>query len=788
MLERHLAAVLSVAVLGLAGEARPADVPPRPGYAEIADRLEAMIAAQIADKKLPAVSIAIVDDQDVAWARGFGYADPQAKRLATADTVFRVGSVSKLFTDIAVMQLVERGTLDLDAPVTRYLPDFHPKNPFPAADPITLRMLMAHRSGLIREPPVGNYFATDEPSLRATIRSLNDTILVYPPRQKTKYSNAGIATVGYVLETTQREPFAPYLEQAVLVPLGMMRSSFERKPALMSDLAQATMWTLDGRTFPAPTFRFGMDPCGAMYSTVLDLGRFLSTLFAGGRAVTGGRILKTETLETMWTPQYPSSTGTRAFGLGFGLGSLAGHRLVGHGGAVYGFATTLLALPDDKLGVVVVTTKDSANPVVDAIGRAALGLALARKAGRALPAPSSVPQPIPVETARRLAGRYQKGDVTVDLIERGGVLRLARSDSDALLVLKGQGDALVTDDATGMGLALLADGQKVTIGEDAYERVPRARPLPPPSKWEGLIGEYGFDHNTLFILEQDGRLQALIEWFTSYPLTETDPDSFRFPAWGLYDGEPVAFERDALGRATKVVAANVTWPRRNVEPESGGTFHITPSRPVAELTAAARKLSPPLEKGDFRAADLVEVALLDPTIKLDIRYAGSDNFLSTPVYASARAFLERPAAEAVVRANRALAREGYGLLIHDAYRPWYVTNVFWEATPPEGKIFVADPAEGSRHNRGCAVDLTLYELATGRPVIMPSVYDEQSPRAFPDYPGGTSLQRWQRDLLRRAMEEAGFSVYDYEWWHYDFKDWRLYPILNLTFDQIAGER
>jgi D-alanyl-D-alanine dipeptidase len=115
-----------------------------------------------------------------------------------------------------------------------------------------------------------------------------------------------------------------------------------------------------------------------------------------------------------------------------------------------------------------------------------------------------------------------------------------------------------------------------------------------------------------------------------------------------------------------------------------------------------------------------------------------------------------------------------------------VTRVFWDATPPEGKIFVANPADGSRHNRGCAVDLTLYDLATGKAVEMPSVYDEQSSRAFPDYPGGTSRQRALRETLRWAMEDEGFEVYDYEWWHFDYKDWKSYPILNLTFDRIQS--
>jgi D-alanyl-D-alanine dipeptidase len=124
------------------------------------------------------------------------------------------------------------------------------------------------------------------------------------------------------------------------------------------------------------------------------------------------------------------------------------------------------------------------------------------------------------------------------------------------------------------------------------------------------------------------------------------------------------------------------------------------------------------------------------------------------------------------------------LLIHDAYRPWSVTKMFWDATPPAQREFVADPAGGSRHNRGAAVDLTLVELSTGEPVEMPGGYDEFSRRSYPNYPGGSSRQRWHRDLLRRTMEAEGFTVYETEWWHFDWKDWRQYGIANLSFSEI----
>lgn len=201
---------------------------------------------------------------------------------------------------------------------------------------------------------------------------------------------------------------------------------------------------------------------------------------------------------------------------------------------------------------------------------------------------------------------------------------------------------------------------------------------------------------------------------------------------------------------------------------------------------AAYSQEPPKETGNFRKPALVELVKLDPTIKLDIRYATSNNFLGRPVYTEARAFLQKPAAEALVSANKSLRKKGYGLIIHDGYRPWSVTKIFWDATPADKKQFVADPSQGSRHNRGCAVDLSLYDLKTGKEVVMPSEYDEMSDRSHINYTGGSEDQRRLRDLLRSAMESEGFAVYEPEWWHYDYKDWKEYPILNISFSEAGA--
>ncbi len=193
----------------------------------------------------------------------------------------------------------------------------------------------------------------------------------------------------------------------------------------------------------------------------------------------------------------------------------------------------------------------------------------------------------------------------------------------------------------------------------------------------------------------------------------------------------------------------------------------------------------PVEAGK-REARLIELITLDPTIKLDIRYATENNFVGKKVYPEARAFLQEPAAKALVKVHKKLRKEGLGLVIFDGYRPWTITKLFWEVTSEDKRKFVANPAKGSKHNRGCAVDLSIFDLKTGELIDMPSGYDEFTERASPNYSGGTELQRANRDKLRRLMEDVGFTVNPNEWWHFDYKNWEDYAIYDISFTEAAG--
>lgn len=758
--------------LGLAGQP---EVPAAESAREWVERLDPWLESLVERHQLPALSIALVDDQAIVWARGYGLADPARRIPATAETVHRAGSVSKLMTDLAVMRLVEQGKLDLDRPVADFVPEFRPKNPFDA--PITLRHLMAHRSGLVREPPRGNYFDPDPIPLADVVRGLEATTLVYPPGAKTKYSNAGLAVVGLAVEHASGRPFPDAVRELVLEPIGMTRSRFRIDPAL----AKARMWTYHGRAFPAPRFPFGMGPAAELEASVLDLARFIAWINRGG-----GEVVRPETLAAMFQPQF-AEEGKPAppFGLGFAVGKLGEERKVGHSGAVYGFATDVAALPDEKLGVAVIITRDCANGLAGRIADAALSGLLAKRKGKEFP-PLAAPEPIPDAKARELAGLYRSEEGDLRIFPHRDQLVLTGLGPTRRDLALGQEGKIFAGGILGPvdELTVVPGEPGVAIRGRNYRRVEPNRPEEAPKALAGLIGEYGWDHLPLIILEDEGRLYALIEWFFLYPLAAKGDDIFAFPDWGMYQDEAIAFRRGPSGRATEAVAAGIRMPRRVISGEDGGTFKVEPTRTIEELREAALKATPPTQPEGLLPADLVDLATLAPTIKFDIRYATTNNFMGTAFYSRPGAYMQRPAAEALLRAHEKLAKEGFGLLIHDAYRPWAVTKMFWDGVPDQFHGFVADPSKGSKHNRGCAVDLTLYHLETGKPAMMVSGYDEFSDRAYPDYPGGTSAERWRRALLRSAMEAEGFAVDLGEWWHYDFKDWKRYPVLNSSFEQL----
>ncbi|MFD1610747.1 M15 family metallopeptidase [Sphingomonas tabacisoli] len=291
-----------------------------------------------------------------------------------------------------------------------------------------------------------------------------------------------------------------------------------------------------------------------------------------------------------------------------------------------------------------------------------------------------------------------------------------------------------------------------------------------------IVGSYGAAEGDATILERGGVLFLARKGHAPEPLKYIGAARYR------------AGSSVALVTAKSLTIDGQMLTRRDFGAETEAAIRATARRDGAALRQAALAATPPAEPPSRRASDLVPLEGLVPHVRIDTRYASGNNFTGQPIYERAGAYLQRSAAEALARVATALASKGYGLIVYDGYRPWFATKLFWDIVPADKHVFVADPAKGSRHNRGCAVDLGLYDLKTGAISPMPSRYDEMSARAYSDFAGGTDAERANRALLRAAMEREGFTVYDSEWWHFDYRDWADYPIGTASFTQIEATR
>lgn len=181
--------------------------------------------------------------------------------------------------------------------------------------------------------------------------------------------------------------------------------------------------------------------------------------------------------------------------------------------------------------------------------------------------------------------------------------------------------------------------------------------------------------------------------------------------------------------------------------------------------------------------ELIDLETYIPKIILDIRYATTNNFTGEKIYKSARAFARRPVAEALKKAQEDFNAQGVGIKIFDAYRPYAATVKFYEVY--HDTTFVASPYRGSRHNRGCAIDMTLVNLKTGKELKMPTGYDAFVKEARPTFPLKDPEIKKNRDLIITVMQKYGFKVNSSEWWHFDFKGYSSYEVLDISFEELT---
>ena len=216
---------------------------------------------------------------------------------------------------------------------------------------------------------------------------------------------------------------------------------------------------------------------------------------------------------------------------------------------------------------------------------------------------------------------------------------------------------------------------------------------------------------------------------------------------------------------------------------SDDTFYIIPIKEISELREISKNSNPPILDSLDSHKKLVDLKKLDDEFQLDIRYASTNNFMRSKFYKNERAFFNMSAADRLIEAKNELKELGYGIIIYDAYRPWFVTKMFWEGTPENLKHFVANPENGSSHNKGCAIDIGLYDIETGKSIVMISGYDEFTERAYTNYMGGSKKQRDIRDMLIQVMERNDFTVYEYEWWHFNYNGCDS-GIMNYSFEEL----
>lgn len=530
-LTRRLVLLLAATLLLAACSAPPLrpGVMSRDDYTYLQDYLSWRIPREMRAHNVTGLSIALVDDQRVIWSAGFGAADVVAGVPATPQTIYRVASISKLFTATAVMQRVDQGAIDLDRPLTTYLPDFSLRTHFSTAPPITPRNLLSHHAGL---PSFRYNEFWDAVPLSRLVTELKNEYAAYPPDYVYCYSNLDMDLLGRVLEVQSGQDFVDYMDSALLRPLDMHHSAFALRPAMRPLMSKGYR---EGVLFTEPAQ--GRDlPAGGLHASVTDLSHFMRMLLAGG-AWRGQRILSQHSIAEMFRPQnngVPLDMDFRV-GLAWQLGNArldyAG-QVVSHSGSTLVYRSRLILLPEQKLGVVVLSNSSTASPVEGDAAVEALQLALEIKEGlrpppRAMQPPAPAPR-MTADTLARFTGYYATKLGLAHIRDDSGRLTVRVQDRTLRLVPQGQGLRLryylfglwpvdlghlgrvLISRASVAGHALLVATENGVAGQIGEKIV--AQPI--PAVWLQRLGDYSvpaqtardmrIDHVRLFT--QDGFL------------------------------------------------------------------------------------------------------------------------------------------------------------------------------------------------------------------------------------------------------------------------------------------
>jgi CubicO group peptidase (beta-lactamase class C family) len=329
---------------------KPAPIP-LGDYSYSVEYAEYRIAQLMERKHLPSVAVVLIDDQDTIWQETFGTANLKEDMPVESNTVYKLWSVAKVFTAIETMRLVEEGLVDLDASITEYIPNFSIQSRFADSEPVTIRRILTHRSGLPRN---GCYWIDFRPDALVDLAaSLEDCHLAYPVGYRYKYSNIGFDTLGFVIEEMRDALFPDFMREKLLIPIGMNDSAFMRSQIpYQRDLALGYEY-YNSEYYPYEQSDIKNFPSGNLYSTIEDMGTFVKFIFREGNNANGEQIISPETLESMFMVQATSARDPQPMGLGWKIAQVFGsERLVWHdGGPSEGIGALVAMLPERKLGV-----------------------------------------------------------------------------------------------------------------------------------------------------------------------------------------------------------------------------------------------------------------------------------------------------------------------------------------------------------------------------------------------------------------------------------------------------
>ncbi|EGC28754.1 hypothetical protein DICPUDRAFT_159759 [Dictyostelium purpureum] len=846
--------------------------------------IDEFINYQINDKSIPCISVTIVDKNNSLFKKVYNHKDIKTPIPTLDKSLFRVASVSKLFTYVGLLKLVDKNLISLDDPITKYIPNFSSKNPHFQYDDqddedhykkITIFNLIRHTSGLIREPIEGNYFNETQCDLIKLVETMDKSNLITKPSKEYKYSNAAVAIAGYIIQVVCGITFEDYIEKEILVPLGMTSSSFkninsETKVTDENKLHTAVghMWRYWDETTndlsvytEAPLTHFGMNPACGLRTTINDIEKFLQFFLNQGEPLlkksTFMQFISGQPLDKPIIVEDPFDYNpTYSHGIGIELNEMFNYLLARHGGAINGFASDFRVLPELGLGVFTVSTLDLCNSISQQVSEYLI-LQVAPKYLQSSHIPIKKYGKDSIEEKIKTRRNFLKNtmsavDINDSLYDNiKGYWYLESNDekddyndSNYMEILKSYNGTVYCKFSIQAKLRMLnsidSDGKEITqiitsdrtscnqillsIPKDynfkdydsnplkifnflvrdtfqaqhdlkysKYEPLPTREEIsipPPEEPFKELCGMYLAKDHMALIFEDNGCLNINIEWiFISKMSFHSAQQSgsfsickFLLSPKSIYNNEMVTIiMKDGTPTHLELSGIPFNYKMISTNQHQQGVYPIEKCKQVLEESLS---IPFPFDSEVHKNHNLVDLSTISNTIKFDIKYASTDNFVGIKLYPEAKAFLNREAAESLLKAHNWLVDNwNVGIIVFDSYRPWNVTWAFSNSVAPEFRgLYVANPARGSVHNRGGALDISLYDLSNGKTIEMPGNFDEFSIRSHRSYIGGTSRQRWFKKLLTIALMNNNFKPYEFEWWHFDFK--KQLPVLNLKFNEI----